>query len=146
MVFNYPVNKMKYTFFFISLLLLLFSCKEKENKDTDFKTRPHSELAMLMLQMEQSHQDFKNQLEKGEKIQQLPMDYNLLLTSKPTFASDVDSVFFHYAKNYIKTANELVKAENQKEKYNQLVDACIQCHENKCGGPIVRIKKLYLKD
>lgn len=137
---------MKYTFFFISLLLLLFSCKEKESKDADFKTRPHSELAMLMLQMEQSHQDFKSQLEKGKKIQQLPMDYNLLLTSKPTFASDVDSVFFYYAKNYIKTANELVKAENQKEKYNELVDACIQCHENKCGGPIVRIKKLYLKD
>lgn len=130
----------------IFIPLLIFSCQKKKSEASDFKTRNHSELAVLMIQLEQNHKQMKSLLEQGKGLDSLVrVNPEQLLSAKPTFESDVDSVFIHYANNYIKTAKQLMKAENQKEAYNQLVDACLRCHENKCSGPIVRIKKLYIK-
>ena len=57
-----------------------------------------------------------------------------------------DAYFKVQAANFIR-AQELIYEDptNAKEHFNSGVDACIQCHQVKCGGPIPRIKKLYIK-
>ena len=34
---------------------------------------------------------------------------------------------------------------NAKKHFDEGVDACLNCHLKKCGGPIPRIKKLYIE-
>ena len=50
------------------------------------------------------------------------------------------------AKEYI-TAQQLIYSDqkNATTHFNAGIDACIKCHENKCGGPVPRIKKLYIE-
>ena len=31
-----------------------------------------------------------------------------------------------------------------KDKFNKMVNQCLECHSQKCGGPIPRIKKLLI--
>jgi cytochrome c553 len=64
-----------------------------------------------------------------------------------TDETDNDAFFKEQAAKFIK-AQELIYKDpkNAKSHFNNGVDACIQCHQQKCGGPIPRIKKLYIKE
>jgi hypothetical protein len=57
-----------------------------------------------------------------------------------------DAFFKEQAANFIK-AQELIYEDpkNAKAHFNEGIDACINCHKVKCGGPIPRIKKLYIE-
>ena len=56
-----------------------------------------------------------------------------------------DDFFKQHASEFIKSQEEIYKdPKNAKEHFNASIDACVKCHEVKCGGPIVRIKKLYI--
>jgi cytochrome c553 len=35
--------------------------------------------------------------------------------------------------------------KNAKQHFNEGINACVSCHQVKCGGPIPKIKKLYIK-
>ena len=58
----------------------------------------------------------------------------------------LETHFEEQAAKFIK-AQELIYEDpkNAKEHFNNGIDACIQCHEVKCGGPIPKIKKLYIE-
>ena len=48
---------------------------------------------------------------------------------------------------FLETQKDIYKQKDevsQKKSFNKMVDACIQCHEVKCQGPIDRIQKLYI--
>jgi cytochrome c553 len=57
-----------------------------------------------------------------------------------------DAFFKKQAAHFI-NAQEMIYKDpaNAKKHFNDGVDACIACHEVKCGGPIPRIKKLYIE-
>ena len=60
--------------------------------------------------------------------------------------SDNDAFFKQQAQIFI-SAQQMIftDKENAKEHYNTSIAACITCHEEKCGGPIPRIKTLFIK-
>jgi hypothetical protein len=63
-----------------------------------------------------------------------------------TYESDNDAFFQEQAATFIKAQELIYKdPQNAKKHFNEGVDACIQCHKQKCGGPIPRIKKLYIE-
>ncbi len=63
-----------------------------------------------------------------------------------TDESERDVFFKDQAAKFLK-AQELIYNDSlhAKEHFNDAVSACVKCHEQKCGGPIPRIKKLYIK-
>ncbi|HQA74084.1 MAG: hypothetical protein R2805_08175 [Flavobacterium sp.] len=146
-------------FLLFGLALLLFSCHKEVKKDaatTEKKCDTTSgkklemyqmtEMALLMEQMYVDNKRLKERIIKGDTIGTFPQHFLKIHTATMTDESENDAFFKEQAAKYIK-AQQLIYADpkNAKEHFNNGVDACLNCHEQKCGGPIPRIKKLYIK-
>ncbi|NHM07052.1 hypothetical protein G4D82_07445 [Flavobacterium sp. CYK-4] len=145
----------------VSLLLIclvVLSCHKKEPKlepkvkpacekpKSRFKMYEMSEMAALMEQMYVDNQRLKERIIKSDTIGKFPKHFLKIHTAKMTDEADNDDFFKEKAEAYIK-AQQLIysDSENVKQHFNDGVKACITCHEGKCGGPIARIKKLYIQ-
>jgi hypothetical protein len=63
-----------------------------------------------------------------------------------TDPSENDEFYKQHAQLFIESQEKIYQEKGkEKENFNAMVNACISCHEVKCTGPIVRIKKLYIK-
>ena len=141
----------------IFLALSVLSCQKAAEKASEEKCEPKtekklemyqmSEMAALMEQMYVDNQRLKERIQKGDTIGQFPQHFLKIHQAVMTDESDNDAFFKEQAAKFIK-AQELIYKDpkNAKEHFNTGVDACIQCHQQKCGGPIPRIKKLYIKE
>jgi cytochrome c553 len=130
---------------------LLVSCKkesissEKNTQEKKFDMYEMSEMAALMEQMYVDNQRLKERITKGDTIGKFPNHFMKIHNAVMTDESENDVFFKQQAAKFIK-AQELIYQDpkNAKEHFNTGVDACIQCHQQKCSGPIPRIKKLYI--
>jgi hypothetical protein len=117
------------------------SCKTKSlNPNGD------SELAILMREMAVSTDSVKQDLLNHKTVRPFP-DFSAILTAKKTDESIDKDIFTPLAQNYLNRVKDFSdrKSNNgEMELYNDMVDACINCHKNFCGGPIKRIQKLYI--
>ena len=141
------------------LVLSFFACQKKETPKEVKAPQPKcksgkklemyqmSEMAALMEQMYVDNQRVKEHIKTGDTIGAFPKHYLNIYTAKFTDPTDNDLFFKVKAKEYI-AAQQLLYSDtkNRKEHFNAGVDACVACHKGKCGGPLVRIKKLYIKE
>jgi cytochrome c553 len=142
-------------FLILLMIFCFFSCqKKKQNaiennasckKEKKFEMYELSEMASLMEQMYAYNLQIKSKIEKGESVGEYPEFFNKIYTAKLTDSSDKDPFFDEKAKAFI-AAQKLIYSDtnNVNQYFNDGVTACITCHEGKCGGPIPKIKKLYL--
>ncbi|MDD2986233.1 hypothetical protein [Flavobacterium sp.] len=143
----------------IGCLFLLLSCQNKEDKATcdkpetvetsdkkTFEMYEMSDMALLMEQMYVDNQRLKERILKGESVGEFPSHFAKIHNSMMTDPSENDEFFKKQAKIFLE-AQKLIYNDpaNAKEHYNKAVQACISCHEVKCSGPIVRIKKLTIQ-
>jgi len=148
---------MKYFFLVTTLLILASSCQKKEGKSATaapdkkadgkkFEMYQMSEMAALMEQMYAQNTQVKERIIKGEPIGEFPESFLKIHTAKFTDESDNDAFFKENAKLYI-AAQKLIYEDptNAKKHFNDGVQACLTCHEMKCGGPVPKIKKLFIK-
>ncbi|AWG25870.1 hypothetical protein [Flavobacterium kingsejongi] len=137
------------------LFLLLVSCK-KEVPETEvvktesapnkkFKMYEMSEMSALMEQMYVDNQRLKERIMRGDTIGDFPNHFLKIHKAVMTDTSENDAFFKQQAALFLK-AQELIHEDPKgaREHFNNAVSACIRCHEVKCGGPIPRIKKLYI--
>lgn len=143
---------------FISLIII--SCNDSSSKKVEaennvtktdtvgkkFEMYEMSEMAMLMEQMYVDNERLKERIATGDTIGNFPQHFLKIHKSVMTDEDENDAFFKEQAKNFIE-AQELIYKDsiNAKQHFNDAVSACIKCHEVKCGGPIPRIKKLYIK-
>ena len=143
----------------VVLLLVfgIFSCQKKEvkkeekkcssGKEKKLEMYQMSEMAALMEQMYVDNKRVKESIIKGDSIGTFPKHFLKIYLAKFTDDTDNDLFFKVKAKEYIAAQKLLYSDQKNKiEHFNAGVDACITCHESKCGGPIQRIKKLYIKE
>lgn len=148
-------------YFFLLCFVISLSCAKKEKKvveekvvqekcavDTSksrFKMYEMSEMSLLMEQMYVDNQQLKGRILKGETIGAFPNHFLQIHKAVMTDQDENDIFFKQQAALFIK-AQELIYKDpkNAKQHFNDGVNACISCHEVKCGGPIQRIKKLYI--
>ncbi|KGO95855.1 hypothetical protein [Flavobacterium enshiense] len=147
---------MKKVVVFFLLSGLLFSCVKKEESKVeakkvtaekkDFKMYEMSEMAKLMEQMYADNLRLKERIKNGDTIGKFPQHFLDIHKAVMTDEKENDDFFKAQAVNFIK-AQELIYQDpkNAKEHFNSGVDACLSCHQVKCGGPIPRIKKLYIE-
>ncbi len=146
---------------FLLLILGMVSCQKSDKKEANteveacatdstkgkkFEMYEMSEMAALMEQMYVDNQRLKERIKNGDTIGKFPNHFLKIHKAVMTDESDNDAFFKEQAAKFIK-AQELIYEDpkNAKEHFNNGIDACIACHQQKCGGPIPKIKKLYIK-
>ena len=105
-----------------------------------------SEMASLMEQMYAENMQLKQRITNGDALGSFPQHFLDIHASAMTDESENDAFFKEQAGKFIK-AQELIYKDsvNAKRHFNDAVSSCVKCHEQKCEGPIPRIKKLYIK-
>lgn len=112
----------------------------------EFKMYEMSEMAALMEQMYVDNMRLKERIANGDTIGNFPQHFLKIHASAMTDETENDAFFKAQAAKFLK-AQELIYKDslNAKKHFNDAVASCVACHEQKCEGPIPRIKKLYIK-
>lgn len=149
---------MKSIILLLGIFFTLVGCQQSKEATTEISTTTRdsvgkktfemyemSEMALLMEQMYADNQRLKARLEKGEPAGEFPSHFAKIHSAMMTDSTENDDFFKNQAKVFLE-AQELIysDAKNAKTHYSNAIQACISCHEVKCSGPIVRIKKLQL--
>ncbi len=147
---------MRSKFVFLFLVLIIFSCNKKESEKSDescskesdksFEMYKMSEMSTIMEQMYVDNQRLKKRIQSEDTIGRFPEYFLKIRSATMTDPSEYDLFFKEHAEQFIQ-AQKLIYSDstNAKVHFNAAVDACVKCHETKCGGPISRIKKLYIR-
>lgn len=138
---------------FLSLILFFTSCEKKQEKcelpakeEKKFEMYEMSEMAMLMEQMYVDNERLKQRIIHGDTIGKFPQHFLEIHKAVMTDKQENDDFFKSHALAFIQSQKMIYEdPKNAKEHFNASIDECVKCHEVKCGGPIVRIKKLYIK-
>lgn len=149
------MNKVLALIFSFFALVSCQQTKEKVTKETStakdtlakktFDMYEMSEMALLMEQMYVDNQRLKARLEKGEPAGEFPSHFAKIHSAMMTDSTENDDFFKKQAKVFLEAQERIYKEPAKaKEHYSNAIQACIACHEVKCSGPIVRIKKLQL--
>jgi len=119
---------------------------QKAPAKKEFKMYKMSEMAALMEQMYVDNMRLKERIATGDTIGNVPQHFLKIHASAMTDESENDAFFKVQAAKFLK-AQELIYKDslNAKKHFNDAVSTCVKCHEQKCEGPIPRIKKLYIK-
>lgn len=144
-------------------ILFSFSCKEKTQSeckvcDEELKQAQQtekealvmyepSELATLMLEMYAENQDWKAEIKKGNIPKSFPEKYKNMHKAQSVNEYAGSEFYNAMSDTYLKSIKDLTEAspENAKERYNKMVNICLQCHQEICPGPIPKINKLILE-
>ncbi len=144
--------------FLLAVALTAFSCAKKTEEapaevelesvaesGKKFEMYEMSEMALLMEQMYVDNQRLRERIKKGEQIGEFPQHFLDIHKAVMTDEEENDAFFKEQAAQFVK-AQQMIYSDpqNAKQHFNKGVDACLSCHEVKCGGPIPRIKKLYI--
>lgn len=134
----------------VSVFLLSCSTEEPATEKTEvYNPNGDSELALAMRSIFDQTEEIKASLRDGKLV--IPEGYIENLRSfhsaTPTDPEVKVTEFFGFVKAIEIVAQKLEESEDvevQRVQYAQLVNTCIQCHQQFCPGPIRRIKKLTL--
>ncbi len=126
---------------FISTVLFS-SCS---NEEKDFEMYEVSEMASLMKQMVHINEQLRERIIKGEDLGEFPSNFENILQAQMTQNQEMDDFFREHAQLFLDAQHQIYgDPAYAKEHFNIAIDACIKCHEMKCPGPVVRIKKLKI--
>ena len=120
---------------------------QEKKPEKKFEMYELSEMALVMEQMYVDNQRLKNRILASDSIGQYPDFFDKINSAKTTEPGQFDDFFKEQAVLFLNTQKAIYKqkdTKSQKAAFNKMVDACIQCHEVKCQGPIDRIQKLYI--
>lgn len=146
---------MKKTILLVLLSAFAVSCNKQNKADetntakdtvsSDFKMYEMSEMAALMEQMYAYNTQLKERIVNNQDLGVYPMAFDKIHTATLTESADRDVFFNEQAALFIE-AQKAIYADtvSAKENFNKMVNQCLECHAKKCGGPIPRIKKLYI--
>ena len=138
---------------FLTFLMISCTSNKKEDKKQESCAKPKdefqmyevSEMAALMEQMYVENTRLKDRILKKDTLGQFPSYFLKIEKATFTKGKERDSFFDEHAKLFLDVQKAIYEANDTKVAFNSMVDQCIACHEVKCGGPIMRIKKLYIK-
>ena len=121
-------------------------CNASNQSDKQFEMYQMSEMAALMESMYIENEKLKERIKKGDTIGKFPSHFLNIHKAVMTDESDNDQFFKQQASLFI-TSQEMIYKDpkNAKQHFNEGINACVSCHQVKCGGPIPKIKKLYIK-
>lgn len=139
---------------FTLALLAILACSARQVGEaaaapSPQEVAPPSELALLMRGMAAHADSVKAGLARGGKdLPPYPTAIRTLFTATPTKDMHIDPITYPtFGKDYQDKVDALYKAarKDRPAAYNALVMSCANCHATHCPGPLMRIKKMYVR-
>ena len=131
------------------LIIFLSNCRDNKGKtgNARFTMREDSEMTLLMRDMFEYYDSLKVNIENGEIPEQIRV-FNEVHSAVSTEPEKGKSELYQaMATVYKESADRLKNNRTDMPKYfNQMIDNCMNCHQQMCPGPMVKIKKLYLEN
>ena len=143
----------------VSTAIFMFSCEENQpERKTEVrkemapskrsaskgKVYQPSELALLMRKMYENLKVVGEQIHSEQPVSDsLLLGYEAMFTAEPTNPDEIDEKFYGFARGWIMELHAFDSNRTQ-ENYNNLMSACVHCHESYCPGPIPKIKRLRI--
>lgn len=120
--------------------------KPDSAKAKKFEMYQFSEMASLMETMFATNKKLKEDIIQGKELGEFQDNFLKIHSAAMTDESDNDAFFKQQAAIFI-AAQKMIFSDpkNAKEHFNASISACVECHQEKCGGPIPRIKTLFIK-
>lgn len=126
------------------IAILLFKCDQHNIEERFIYEEQDSELALLMREIHSQAKVLKTHIVKDESLPSYNNNIDFIVDATPT-KENVKGVEFDAMALYFLQMNEDLYAHPDKEKYNEMVESCVACHQSFCPGPIKTIKKLTIK-
>ena len=140
--------------FGLCILLLVFSCKNAEKDTVEIKEKKEyimyepSEMTVLMNQMYALNQKIKKDILAGKVPEHFPEAILKIHTAELSEFKTRDENFKNFSNLFIETEKEIFNSSSDvplEDRYNNMVNLCISCHQKECTGPIPRIEKLLIQ-
>ena len=128
----------------VFMTFFLAQCKEEKSQGNFVNSNGDSELTLLMRHMYDHFEGVKNQITDGQNPRILVHNQIKLAESTEPEKAKSES-YQNFADEYIKLVSQYNDVQLDKFHFNGIVDNCMDCHKQMCPGPMVRIKKLYIK-
>ncbi len=141
-------NLLVFSLIYLCVLLLISSCKTRENKSkTTLYPNDDSDLTLLMRDMYDYYAEVKIDIQKGKKTDRIKAFDKIHSAEATNPAKSESDVYKAMAAVYLNSVESLNKSlSSPTESFNHMVDNCMACHKQMCPGPMVKIKKLYLTE
>ncbi len=139
----------------ILLFAIVLSCSQMSDEEnmadqsTPMKMAEVSELAQLMKDMHSQAKTWREAVISGQTVVDSIDFYAVLVSSTPTKKDIQTPAFQGLAKHYQNSFDTFLSEKEHSlniSAYNNMISACITCHEGYCTGPIPTIKKLYISE
>ncbi len=139
-------NKLLVILSIVFFVIILVQCSDQpNNKKPRFTMAKDSELTLLMRDMYTYFDSVKTDIKNdnlSRDVKTFADIHSAVATSPEKSSSDL---YQGMAEIYLRSAERINKEGVDKQKaFNIMLDNCMNCHQQLCPGPMVRIKKLYL--
>lgn len=106
-----------------------------------------SELTLLMREMYDYYDSLKVDIQNGDLPSEF-RNFSEIHSAIATQPSKSESPLFKAMSTvYLESAERLNESKsNMPQVFNHMIDNCMNCHQQMCPGPMVKIKKLYLAE
>ena len=107
-----------------------------------------SEMANFMNAMYIYNQQIRDQIIAGETPTSMPLDLMTLHSAEMSDGKGRTPVWNSFVNVFIesqKTIADTLSNVELKQRYNDAITNCLNCHKTECVGPIPKIKKLLIQ-
>ena len=139
------------------LIFIIGGCKNEQSEKasttnhlvvSDVNPNGDSELALLMRALFKDADSFRVLIAHGEGninkefVEKIEQSHEAI----PTQPEMKPAEFEAFNQLLLNEATEMMESDTVSvEKFNAMVDRCMDCHRSVCPGPTKRIKKLYIR-
>lgn len=124
-------------------MMIIASCNSGTDSESISDPNGTSPLQETMRGMYDYFDLVKKELAEGKTIEEVAA-FEHIMTDRPTeHGKNTTTAYKTMAASYFAAINQM-NIDPTTEAYNAIVQSCMDCHQQVCPGPMVRIKKLYL--
>ncbi|MCF6223012.1 MAG: hypothetical protein L3J34_04715 [Flavobacteriaceae bacterium] len=140
---------MKPVYLFLSIFIVLFSCKKESTKPEvkeELIMYEASEMTVLMRDIYEFNKALKVRIEEKKELLEYPNEFFKINTAKLTNPDYRNAEFDSLATIFLENqrASFSPNTDSLVINYNKSIKACIECHKTRCTGPLPKIKKLMI--
>lgn len=138
----------------VMLCLLLGACdfvsgNQKETAATkkEYDLYQPSEMANYMNVIYDLNESLKKDIEAGKMPQHFPDEIRNIHSAEMSGNKDRNTTFESFSHLFVERVQILYDTTSTvplKDRYNDVINLCLSCHQTQCPGPIPRIQKLLI--